>query len=182
MFRARLTFTTASSSIARGAVGPGVRQTGRVLYFAYGSNVDSAQLRGWCPEARVMCASARLDGYELDFRRLSRRWQAGVADIVPRTDANVFGCVWELPDAELAALDRKEGVWIGAYRRLTVSLATNYGDVEAFAYTVVKKSPAAIAPASAYAQLILDAARELRLPLGYQTQVKALLHRLGVVV
>ena len=129
-----------------------------------------------------MCASARLDGYELDFRRLSQRWQAGVADIVPRRDATVFGCVWDLPDAELEALDRKEGVGIGAYRRLTVALATSHGDIEAFAYTVVDKSPAAIAPAAAYAKLILDAARELRLPLDYQTQVKALLQQLGVVV
>jgi gamma-glutamylcyclotransferase (GGCT)/AIG2-like uncharacterized protein YtfP len=155
-----------------------------VLYFAYGSNMDAGQMRDSCPGARLVHASARLDGYELDFRRLSQRWQAGACDIVMRERASVFGCVWDLPEHELAKLDAREGV--GAtppgYRRLHVTLATEHDAVAAFTYTVVNKTATAIAPAPAYAHLIVQGARELGLPPEYQDQLQAKLELLGVSI
>jgi hypothetical protein len=149
-----------------------------VLYFAYASNMDPAQMRASCPSAELVCRSAHLSGYRLDFRRLSRRWQAGVADLVANADADVFGCVWELPEAELAALDHREGVQIGAYRRTPVALAADGRTITAFTYTVVEKSCAPVAPAARYARLILDSARELGLPLEYQAQLRAVIEGL----
>ena len=154
-----------------------------MLYFAYGSLMDLAQLRESCPHAQLRHRSARLDGYELDFRRLSpMRWRGGVADIVPRTNASLFGCIWELSEAELAALDRREGVAVGAYRRLAVTVTTDGRGIEAETYTVVEKSPAPIPPTADYGRLMLDNARELGLPHNYQAQMQSLLEELGVVL
>jgi len=153
-----------------------------VLYFAYGSNMDGDQMRGSCPRAELRHPSARLDGYELDFRRRSQRWQAGAADIVAREDASLFGCVWELAEEEVAALDAREGVGATppAYRRLSVTVVAELEAVPVFTYAVVEKSPAAVAPAPEYARLMADSARELGLPSEYQTQLRAKLALLGI--
>lgn len=156
-----------------------------MLYFAYGSLMDLAQLRESCPKAQLRHKSARLDGCELDFRRCSpKRWGGGVADIVSRADASVFGCVWELSRAELAALDRREGVHreSPAYRRLTVTVSIDCQEIEAETYTVVEKSPDPIPPTAEYARLMVDSAGEHGLPLDYQAHLKRLLDRLGVVL
>jgi gamma-glutamylcyclotransferase (GGCT)/AIG2-like uncharacterized protein YtfP len=155
-----------------------------VLYFAYGSNLDGEQMRESCPGARLRHPSARLDGYELDFRRRSQRWQAGAADIVARAQASVCGCVWELAEEEVAALDVREGVAATppGYRRLNVTVVAGREAVAVFTYTVVEKSPVALAPTIEYARLMVDGARERGLPLEYQTQLRATLELLGVSV
>jgi cation transport regulator ChaC len=152
-----------------------------VLYFAYGSNMDVEEVRSSCPGAELRCTPARLDGYEFDFRRLSQRRQGGASDIVRRANANLFGCVWEIPVAERAALDRREGV-PNAYRPLTVTLSTARGHIRAFTYTAANKAPDPVPPTAEYAQLILNAARERRLPLDYRARLEALMQQLGVVV
>ena len=139
-------------------------------------------MRESCPGAQLIHTSARLDGYELDFRRLSKRWQGGACDIVASAGASVFGCVWALAEEEVAALDEREAV--GAtppgYRRLSVPVVAAGEPIAAFTYEVVNKAPAAIAPAPDYARLIVEGARERGLPPEYQTQLIAKLLSLGV--
>ena len=45
----------------------------RVLYFAYGSNLDPEQMASRCPSARVAFL-ARLADHRLDFTYFSTRW------------------------------------------------------------------------------------------------------------
>jgi cation transport regulator ChaC len=153
-----------------------------MLYFAYGSNMAAAQMRGSCPGAQLMHRSARLDGHQLDFRRMSQRWQGGASDIVACDGAGVFGCVWELPEDDIPRLDRREGVAVGAYRQVPVTLTADDESIPAFTYTVVEKSPHPVAPTAEYARLMLDGAAELGLPLDYQAHMKRLLDRLGVAL
>jgi cation transport regulator ChaC len=155
-----------------------------VLYFAYGSNMDSAQMRQSCPGAQLAYASARLDGYEFDFRRRSLRWQAGVADIVKQAHASVFGCLWRLPDDEIPALDKREGVNANppAYRRLTVTVTAEAKPHTALTYAVVNKSPSPIAPSSDYARLVIQSAHTHALPPDYLASLQARLHHLGVTI
>lgn len=51
------------------------------LYFAYGSNLDGAQMRRRCPSARLVGA-AILDGYRLGFAGQSAALGGGVATVV----------------------------------------------------------------------------------------------------
>ena len=55
----------------------------RKEYFAYGSNLNFEQMAYRCPEATVV-GTAKLDGYELAFRR-------GYLTILPKEGASVEG-------------------------------------------------------------------------------------------
>ena len=78
------------------------------LYFAYGSNLDGAQMRRRCPSARLVGA-AILDGYRLGFAGRSASWGGGVATVVRDREGRVPGLVWVVSADDLDRLDRFEG-------------------------------------------------------------------------
>jgi len=150
-----------------------------VKYFAYGSNMPPEEMARLCPSAQFV-AVARLPGYRLDFTRFSRRYRAGVADIVPDGGSHVWGVVYELDERELGPLDEKEGVAMGAYRRIEVHVETDGTAIRAMAYEVVEKS-APVRPAASYLKTILTGARHWRLPEEYVRRVEEYGKRLGPV-
>jgi gamma-glutamylcyclotransferase len=79
-----------------------------VLYFAYGSNMDWCQMRERCPSAQFLSV-ALLKDHRLAFTRYSPKRECGVADAVHDEGAGVWGVVYELPDTEIAMLDKCEG-------------------------------------------------------------------------
>ena len=70
-------------------------------YFAYGSNLNFEQMAYRCPEATAV-GIAKLDGYELAFRR-------GYLTILPKEDASVEGLIWSITDHDESQLDCYEG-------------------------------------------------------------------------
>ena len=70
-------------------------------YFAYGSNLNFEQMVYRCPEATVV-GTAKLDGYELAFRR-------GYLTILPKEGATVEGLIWSITDHDESQLDCYEG-------------------------------------------------------------------------
>ena len=81
-------------------------------YFAFGSNLNRRQFAARCPGSRPVTA-AELRGYRLAFRG------NGHADIVRQKGGVVRGALYEVTAADLAALDRYEGVPV-YYHRITV--------------------------------------------------------------
>ena len=77
------------------------------LTFAYGSNLDPAQIAARCPGARD-AGFATLDGHELWFGGPSRLRGGGVLSVRPAA-SSVRGRLWDLDEAGLASLDRFEG-------------------------------------------------------------------------
>ena len=69
--------------------------------FAYGSNLNFEQMAYRCPEATVV-GTAKLDGYELAFRR-------GYLTILPKEGARVEGLIWSVTDHDESQLDCYEG-------------------------------------------------------------------------
>ncbi len=135
-------------------------------YFAYGSNMSSEELRGWCPGAEFAVV-AMLPNYRLDFTRYSAKRQGGVADVVRARGETVWGVLYNVPSGEMAALDRKEGVAAMAYERKRVTVAPAVGPrVRAVTYTVIDKEPGQT-PGEHYLGLILTGAREWALPEAY---------------
>lgn len=135
-------------------------------YFAYGSNMSSEELQAVCPGAEFL-SIARLPDRRLDFTRYSAKRRGGVADIVESTGDEVWGVLYKIPDDELPALDRKEGVAAAAYKRTYVEvIAPTDERVEVLTYTVVKKAPTE-PPSRAYLDIILSGAREHSLPVEY---------------
>lgn len=79
-----------------------------MLYFAYGSNLDPAHMRQHCPGHHVVGLAALRD-HRLSFPRTSHDWGGGVASIQLAHGSTVWGVVYELTEADVAALDAYEG-------------------------------------------------------------------------
>jgi gamma-glutamylcyclotransferase (GGCT)/AIG2-like uncharacterized protein YtfP len=79
----------------------------RIRYFAYGSNLDARQLEKRCPGATGLFR-ARLPHHRLDFTYYSSHWVGGAADVLPHSNSQVWGAVYELDSSDLVLLDRFE--------------------------------------------------------------------------
>jgi gamma-glutamylcyclotransferase (GGCT)/AIG2-like uncharacterized protein YtfP len=136
----------------------------RILYFAYGSNMDMRRFRRRCPDATV-AGRASLRGYRLGFTRYSSAEKGGVADIVAEPDAVVWGALYEIDESCFAALDDYEGA-PRAYRRETVRVLDDGGaEREAVAYVANKTGE--FAPSRQYLAQIVQGARDHELPDDY---------------
>jgi gamma-glutamylcyclotransferase (GGCT)/AIG2-like uncharacterized protein YtfP len=83
-----------------------------MLYFAYGSNLDTAQMRARCPRA-TPGPRATLANHELLFAGWSERWGGSVASVQRKAGAGVPGLLYEIDMLDLVTLDRIEGTpWV----------------------------------------------------------------------
>lgn len=109
------------------------------LYFAYGSNLNRAQMRRRCPGARPVLP-AWLVGFRLTFR--GRPPKSGVADVQPDPLGRVPGALWRIGVDDLAALDRYEG-YPYLYGRRQVQVETAEGVHTALIYVMQPGFPPA---------------------------------------
>jgi cation transport regulator ChaC len=145
-----------------------------ILYFAYGSNMSIGDLREWVPNAAPV-GKAYLPDYRLRFSRRSRRSGTGVVDIVVAPRMRVWGMLFDVPADELAGLDRKEGVGVGAYARCIVEVVQpGRRRVAAMAYAVVEKEVQEVAPSASYLARMLAAAEENGFPGSYLAFLRSL--------
>ena len=149
---------------------------GDVLYFAYGSNLDFAQMKGRCPSARF-AGVAKLPGRRLAFTRWSGGRKGAVADAVADPAGEVWGVVFEITAEDLEVLDRCEGFTPGgsgnAYVRekCTVWLdGEEQRPVQAEVYFAVPEENPGL-PSRDYRDQILRGARDWRLPPEYIARV-----------
>ena len=97
-----------------------------IHYFAYGSNLNRADMLGRCPGA-IAFAPAELVDWRLTFR--------GVADIEPAPGRSVLGALWRLKPADLHALDRYEGA-PNLYERRPLAVQAGDEQLETIAYVI----------------------------------------------
>jgi AIG2 family protein len=131
--------------------------------------MSSAELRAWCPAHRVV-GPAELPGHRLAYLRRSIRWGAGVVDIVPAPGRSVWGVLYDLPLGP-GELDAKEGAGF-AYRRRRVDVRHGESSFAAFAYEVIEKETAEVAPRPEYRELLVTGAREHGLPGHYIAELE----------
>ena len=90
------------------------------LYVAYGSNLQSAQMKERCPDARVV-GRGYIDHHLLTFRTSGS--PHGVATIIPCSASRVPVVVWRISHADERNLDVYEGFpWLYRKRRVCVKL------------------------------------------------------------
>ncbi len=97
-----------------------------MLYFAYGSFLDSETLRRHCPKAAYIC-KAILPNWEVQFNFLSSTYKGGVTGIEPAAARLTRGVLYEVNDEELLHLDKVEGVADGIYYRQTIYVIDDEG-------------------------------------------------------
>lgn len=89
----------------------------KILYFAYGSNMDIEQMKFRCPNA-LLIARATLYNYALCERQF--------ADIEVNHKESVPGALWAISESDLQSLDRYEG-FPQLYGREFVKVTTTLG-------------------------------------------------------
>lgn len=124
-------------------------------YFAYGSNLNRADMSVRCPGAKPL-SRATLADWRLTFR--------GVADIEPSESEVVQGVLWLLGDADVRALDRYEGA-PSLYRRRQVSVLSEGEWVAAMTYVMISDEYLGL-PSAWYLGRIAAGYRDWALPLG----------------
>lgn len=98
------------------------------LYFAYGSNLNLAQMQRRCPGSAAV-QRLTIKGWRLAFR--------GVADIEPAEGEVVHGALYRVTPTCEATLDRYEGAapgGMGVYRQVDFNVVLPDGHVDAFFY------------------------------------------------
>ena len=124
-----------------------------MLYLAYGSNLNRAQMLDRCPTS-VPVRRVAMRNWTLVFR--------GVADIERRERSVVEGALYRVTSADVASLDRYEGVRSGKYEPVTIRLPET--DDTAFFYVQTRKV-APHRPTEDYFSVVMDGFADWNIPL-----------------
>ena len=149
----------------------------RVWYFAYGSNMQGATLRGRRGITWARALPARVAGWRFvcDKPPLIPGMGESFANLVPEEGAAVYGVVFELEAEDLAHVELTEGVLIGNYRRVDVLAEPLAGAPAVTAATLVTDARASgLAPSERYRAMLVEGAREHGLPAEWIAFLEAL--------
>ena len=125
------------------------------LYFAYGANMDVAGMAERCPRSRPL-GPAKLMRHRLAIMR--EGWLTAARD--PR--GCVHGVLWDLALADVAALDRFEGLSDGLYSKAAQPVVAAGGPKRALVYFGAYAGPGkADGP---YILSVIASARQWKLP------------------
>ena len=127
------------------------------LLFSYGSN-SPTQLSERIGR-RVKGSAAYLPAHGRYFRGWSRRWEGGVATVLPNEDLTVYGYVANVTPDELHILDRREGVLMRrpSYKRIRKRVYVRKGRdyVPKYAQIYVSLSTEHYPPSTAYHEAVV---------------------------
>ena len=135
-----------------------------IPYFAYGSNMNFAQMAGRCPGA-MFIGPAFLPGF------CFRIYSDGYATVLPDPQGGVWGGFWKVNAGHLEELDRYEGVREGCYYRLEkeVSLLSGASGVgptqQSWVYFATDTETGMARPG--YMEGVIAGARDCGLPVEY---------------
>lgn len=133
-------------------------------YFAFASNMDTAQMAARCAGAECL-GPATLADHRF---RIGRR---GYATVVPEPGATVHGVLWGLLPRHEAALDVYEGVRHGLYGKVRLPVRDAEG-VEHEAILYVAGDPASAAAVPGYMEKVVAAAEHHGLPAEYVAELR----------
>ena len=138
------------------------------LYFAYGLNLDVNAMARRCPRSKPL-SLARLERHRLQVMR--EGWLTTVRDPV----SSVHGVLWDLALADVAALDRYEGVGQGLYAKRIQPVVAARAPRRAIVYFGANAGPGNAR--SAYLAEVIAAARSWPLPAQGLEALERLAHR-----
>lgn len=142
-------------------------------YFSYGSNLSKKQMlrrTGSVPASR----KAWLANYRLAFRKVLVGDDV-YATIVPSRGAIVHGVAYRCSLHAMAQLDLFEGVAENCYRRESVQVSTQDGDVlTCIVYIGAAFSTESSIPNANYLDAILRGAEDHQLPTDYIEQIQSI--------
>jgi gamma-glutamylcyclotransferase (GGCT)/AIG2-like uncharacterized protein YtfP len=132
--------------------------------------MDPKQMAVRCPGS-IALGKARLSGYELSFVYDSPGWGGGVGTVIPSSGREVWGVLWDLTEWHIKALDRYEGVGIGAYTKEQLDLDLAGEKVNALVYIATDTREKK--PSGRYIDTLVSGAKAFSLPNKYVEQLRA---------
>jgi len=139
------------------------RRFAMTLHFAYGSNMSRALMGGRCPGA-VALGVATLAGWRFVIN------PDGVGSIAPHPGALLRGVLWRVTLRDLVALNAYEGVDTALYLRRVLPVRLGARRVPALVYIARRRGEGR--PRPGYINMVVEAAREWRLPQPYIDTLK----------
>lgn len=139
------------------------------LYFAYGSNISLEQMQLKCFNPRVI-GVARLDGHRIGFYGYSSIWDGAVETVIPDTQSQVWGVLYQLEAGDWESLDNCQDVradGTGAYFHYPVEVLAGQQIIrEATIYKKDRLGQPQL-PSAQYLSVIVKGAKEQGLPENY---------------
>lgn len=149
-----------------------------VHYFAYGSNMATATFRGRRGIECHHATAARATGWRLVLDKPPLvTLDHSYANIVPDAGSEVYGVLYEIVPADLEHIDFTEGVLIGNYRRIEISVQPLGAPAPApmRAFTLVSdRHDTALQPSTRYMELLISGAEEHGLPEEYVAWLRSI--------
>ena len=144
-----------------------------MLYFSYGSFLDSETLKKHAPNSKYVKRAVLLD-FEVQFNFLSKTYDGGVTGVEPVPEEKAPGVIYKVSPDELEKLDIVEGVPAGIYYRETVTVVDEDGNEHrAETYrTTNPKGP--YTPTRRYLGLMIKGAKEHGLDPDYIKELETL--------
>jgi gamma-glutamylcyclotransferase (GGCT)/AIG2-like uncharacterized protein YtfP len=133
------------------------------LYFAYGVNMDIAEMAKRAPNSRPL-GPARLPRHRFIIMK------EGYASILRDPRWAVHGLLWDLALADLRPLDKFEGVERGLYTKINQPVIVTGGAKRALVYVGCSAEPGK--PRPGYLEGILAAGRDIALPAAYLRELE----------
>lgn len=134
----------------------------RLMYFAYGSNLDLDRMLSRCPFAEPV-TQALAYGYRLAFR--ANKMGYGVATIVPAENRKMYGALYEITSRDLQMLDMFEGYPSSYTHQFIPVEAKGLGLITAITYIKDTRAKAA-PPLTTYLKYIYRGYNDWNLPTG----------------
>jgi gamma-glutamylcyclotransferase len=140
-----------------------------LLYFAYGSNMNSEQMLARCVKP-LKIATACLPNYEIGFFGYSKTWDGGQETVVPSPGRNVWGVVYQLSSLDSDRLDVWQDARIdgsGAYFHYPARVIDTEGRLHTVLFYKKDMSGEPTKPTRQYLDFMVRGAVENDLPADY---------------
>lgn len=135
-----------------------------MLYFAFASNMNQAQMKRWCPASRFL-KPVVLEGYRFVYDGLSVLWEGAVGNIVQSATESVWGALYEITERDRLTMDAFEG-YPRNYDHKDVEAKDREGKIER-AMTYFRTGRPLGKPHPDYERIVIDGAKECGLPDDY---------------
>jgi hypothetical protein len=141
-------------------------------YFAYGTLLDSAYIRQYCPTA-VSVGLMRLDGYELDFATCADGVRGGCT-LKPVPGAELWGVQYQMSAADFSHLKDISGIDTGDWACKDVIVKDMDGSRVETTTFVIPNPAGSYAPPDSYVAPIYSGAAKSGLPEHYISRLNEL--------
>ena len=157
-----------------------IADKGTKLYFAYSGVLDREAFETWIEEHSYQFFKlpqgqvAEAKGVDLLFDFPSRWWGGRVAGLIDKSNASVFGRLFEIPAKEWPIVQHKEGVVTGMSIEKAIKVIAEGKEFEAIAFVTNPSRASTDGPVSErFIQALVSGAKQAGLPETYISSLKS---------